>query len=157
MAAVSTESIAVRPKEFHFPLSVQHLGGRRVAAQVAGKQPIEIAPPPEFRGTDPTTWSPEDFLVAAAGSCLAVTFTGLAERAGLDYTGLSVDADGIAGVRDDGRFGFKRLFLTLEVEADPAGEARRLAEQAERTCLVSASLALPVETEIVVRQRAAAP
>ena len=70
MPATAT-SPRVRPKEFHFPLSVEHIGGRRVAARVAGKQAIEITPPPEFRGTDPTTWSPEDFLVAAAASCLA--------------------------------------------------------------------------------------
>ena len=29
--------------------------------------------PPEFKGTDPDLWSPEDAFVAAAGSCLAVT------------------------------------------------------------------------------------
>jgi organic hydroperoxide reductase OsmC/OhrA len=141
----------VRPKEFHFPLSVEHVGGRRVAARVAGKHPIEITPPPEFRGTDPTTWSPEDFFVAAAASCLAVTFTGLAAAEGLDYTGLTVDADGVAGVRQDERFGFTRLLMRLEVESDQVSDARRLAEQAERKCLVSASLDLPVETEIVVK------
>ena len=72
----------VRAKEFHFPLTVEWSGERRVAAKVEGKPPIEIAPPPVFRGTDPTTWSPEDFFVAAAASCLAVTFTGLAAKAG---------------------------------------------------------------------------
>ena len=84
-----------------------------------------------FRGTDPSTWSPEDFFVAAAASCLAVTFTGLAERAGLTYTSLSVDADGVAGKRADGRFGFTRLVLRLEVETDPADaeQARELAER----------------------------
>ena len=46
--------------------------------------------------------------------------------------------------------------MRLEVEAGDADEARRLAEQAEQTCLVSASLDLPVETEIVVRQAVAA-
>ena len=86
MTAPAATSSRVRPKEFHFPLSVEHIGGRRVAARVAGKPPIEITPPPEFRGTDPTTWSPEDFLVAAAASCLAVTFTGLAAREGLVYS-----------------------------------------------------------------------
>ena len=110
-------------------------------------------PPPEFRGTDPSTWSPEDFFVAAAASCLAVTFTGFAERAGLAYTSLRVDADGVAGSRADGCFGFKRLVLQLEVETDPAdGErARELAREAEDDCLVSASLDLPVETVIEVR------
>jgi organic hydroperoxide reductase OsmC/OhrA len=154
MAAAPAKSTAVRPKEFHFPLSVEHIGGRRVAARVAGKPEIEITPPPEFRGTDPTTWSPEDFLVAAAASCLAVTFTGLAARAGLDYSGLMVDADGVAGMRADERFGFTLLRMRLEVEAEQVDETRRLAEQAERTCLVSASLDLPVETEIVVVPRA---
>jgi organic hydroperoxide reductase OsmC/OhrA len=145
---------AVRPKEFHFPLSVEWIGERRVAAEVEGKPTIEVTPPPVFRGSDPATWSPEDFLVAAAASCLAVTFTGLAARAGLTYTKLKVDGDGVAGTRPDGRFGFTRLLLRLKVETDSADEepARQLAEQAEEICLVSASLDLPVETEIEVRR-----
>jgi organic hydroperoxide reductase OsmC/OhrA len=143
---------AVRQKEFHFPLSAEWIGERRVAARVPGKPAIEISPPPVFRGTDPTAWSPEDFLVAAAASCLAITFTGLAARAGLTFTSLKVDGDGIAGARSDGRFGFTRLLLRLQMESDQAEQARRLAEQAEATCLVSASLDLPVETLIEVRQ-----
>jgi peroxiredoxin-like protein len=147
----------VRPKEFHFPVKVAWRGERRVAAHVDGKEAIDIAPPTVFRGTDPTTWSPEDFLVAAAASCLAVTFTGLAERAGVDYSALVVDADGVAGMRADGRFGFTRLLLELEVETDAADEtqARALAEKAEATCLVSASLDLRVETVIRVSRRRA--
>ena len=143
----------VRTKEFHFPLSVEWIEGRRVAAHVDGKPEIEIATPPEFRGTDPSTWSPEDFLVAAAASCLAVTFAGLAERGELSYTRLKVDGDGVVGARPDGSFGFTRLALRLGVEVDPADVAlaRRLAEDAEATCLVTASLDLPVETEIDVR------
>lgn len=152
-----TTSRAVRRKEFRFPVSVELAGDRRVAAHVEGKHPIEIAPPPVFRGTDPTIWSPEDFLVAAAASCLAVTFTGLAARRELSYAGLRVDADGVVGLRPDGRFGFSRLLLRLEVEVGPADEmqARELAEAAEASCPVSASLDLPVETAIAVR--AAAP
>jgi len=143
----------VRPKEFHFPLTVEWVGDRRVAATVEGKKPVEIAPPPVFRGTDPATWSPEDFLVAAAASCLAVTFTGLADRDGLAYRALKVDGDGVCGTRDDGRFGFTRMLLRFEVETDSADEAqaRALAERAEETCLVSASLDFPVEAVIEVR------
>lgn len=157
MTTETRPAATVRPKEFHFPLSVEWVGERRVAARVEGKPAIEITPPPVFRGTDPTTWSPEDFFVAAAASCLAVTFTGLAARAGLAYTSLKVDADGVAGRRDDGRFGFTRLLLRLELETDIAHEekARELAEEAERTCLVSASLDLPVEATIVVRRPSA--
>ncbi len=55
MSAAATTTMAVRPKAFHFPLSVEWIGERRVAAQVEGKPTIEIAPPPVFRGTDPAT------------------------------------------------------------------------------------------------------
>lgn len=150
---------AARPKEFHFPVSAEWVGGRRVAAHVEGKPSIEIVPPPVFRGMDPAAWSPEDFFVAAAASCLAVTFTGLAERGGLSYTRLNVDADGIVGQRPDGRFGFTHLMLRLEIETDPSESERahELAEQAEATCLVAASLDLPVETTVSVNRNEGDP
>jgi organic hydroperoxide reductase OsmC/OhrA len=151
MSASAYASARPRPKEFHFPLTVEWIGERRVAARVDGKPPVEVAPPPVFRGVDPSLWSPEDFLVAAAASCLAVTFTGLAGRAGVTYEDLSVDADGVASMRGDGRFGFTRLALLLTVTGDEADELRQLAEKAEETCLVSASLAFPVDVEIDVR------
>jgi organic hydroperoxide reductase OsmC/OhrA len=150
MAATAPTQSAVRAKEFHFPLSVEWTGDRRVTVHVAGKHVIEVTPPPVFSRTDPTTWSPEDFLVAAAASCLAVTFTGLAARADLSYSLLKVDADGVAGSRDDGRFGFTRILLRLQIETAQAEQARELAEQAEHKCLVAASLDLPVETLIEV-------
>jgi organic hydroperoxide reductase OsmC/OhrA len=152
MANHARVTTSVRPKEFHFPVAVDWVGDRRVSASVDGKAPIEIAPPPVFSGTDPSTWSPEDFFVAAAASCLAVTFTGLAARAELDYSSLRVDADGIAGMRSDGHFGFTRLELHLRLETAPADEARalELADEAERKCLVSASLDLPVETLVEI-------
>ncbi len=154
MAAAVGTPVVVRPKEFHFPLTVEWIGERRVEARVEGKSTIEVTPPPVFRGTDPATWSPEDLFVAAAASCLAVTFTGLAARAGLSYSKLKVDADGIAGMRAERRFGFTRLLLHLEVETGRADEAqaRQLAQKAEETCLVAASLDVPVETEIEVRR-----
>lgn len=154
-AAAPETARGVRPKEFHFPVTVDWVGDRRVAATVEDKKPIEIAPPPVFRGTDPSAWSPEDFLVAAAASCLAVTFTGLAERDGLSYRGLKVDGDGVCGRRDDGRFGFTRLLLRFDVEVAPADRdrAQALAEKAEENCLVSASLDCPVEAVVEVRGR----
>jgi peroxiredoxin-like protein len=143
----------VRVKEFHFPLSVEWTAGRRVVARVEGKPGIEVAPPPEFRGVDPTTWSPEDFFVAAAASCLAVTFTGLAERAGLSFSSLEVHGDGVVGGREDGRFGFTNVVLRVALEIDPGDEeqTRELVRKAEETCLVSASLDVPVEVEVEIR------
>lgn len=158
MATADSATHAIRAKEFHFPLAVEWIGGRKVLARVDGKPSVEIAPPPEFRGTDPHVWSPEDFFVAAAASCLAVTFTGLAQREGLSVERLTVSGDGVAGRRPDGRFGFTRLELRIELEIEPAAHdlARALAKTAEETCLVTVSLDLPVETTVELRAPLAA-
>ena len=151
MTATVTSIASVRPKEFHFPVEIEWIGDRRVSAQVEGKHAVDACPPLVFAGDDASTWSPEDFFVAAAASCLAVTFTGIAARAGLDYDSLTVNADGICGKRPDGNFGFTSLWLRLELQtAANAAEARRLAERAEKTCLVAASLDVPIETTILV-------
>ena len=55
-------------------------------------------------------------------------------------------------MREDGHFGFTRLLLTIAVETDATDQqrTRELAQKAEATCLVSASLDLPIETAIEV-------
>ena len=143
----------VRYREFRFPVQVGWDGGRRTTARVEGKQSVRIATPPEFRGTDPELWSPEDAFVAAAGSCLAVTIAALAEREQLPLTDLSIQADGVVGRRDDGRFGFVRIEQTVELETDARHEeaARALVAKAEDGCLVTVSLALPVQTTVQIR------
>jgi peroxiredoxin-like protein len=143
----------VHYREFRFPVQVGWDGGRRTTARVDGKPSVRIATPPEFRGTDPELWSPEDAFVAAAGSCLAVTIAALAEREHLPLTGLSIQADGVVGRRDDGRFGFVRIEQTVELETDAGHEeaARALVAKAEDSCLVTVSLALPVQTTVKIR------
>jgi len=143
----------VHHKAFRFPVEITWEGGRRTMARVAGKHPLRIATPPEFRGTDPDLWSPEDALVAAAGSCLAVTIAALADRDQLPLHALSVHAEGVAGRRPDGRFGFVRIEQTVSLDVDGEHEdaARALVEKAHRGCLVTVSLDLPVETTVEVR------
>ncbi len=145
----------VRHKEFRFPVEIGWDGGRRTTARIDGKRDLAIATPPEFRGTDPELWSPEDAFVAAAGSCLAVTIVALAERDELTLHDLSVNADGIVGRRPDGRFGFVRIEQTVAVDVDAADEmaVRTLVAKAEDGCLVTVSLDLPVETTVEVRPR----
>ena len=143
----------VRYREFRFPVEIAWDGGRRTTASVDGKQPLAIATPPEFRGTDPDTWSPEDAFVAAAGSCLAVTIAALSEREQLPLRELSVTAVGVVGRRVDGKFGFVRIEQTVELTTDPEYEdaAQALVAKAEEGCLVTVSLDLPVQTTVNVR------
>jgi peroxiredoxin-like protein len=149
----------MRSREFRFPVEISWEGGRRTSAHVAGKQSLEIVPPPEFRGPDPSTWSPEDAFVTAAASCLAVTITGLVERTALPLHALAVSAEGVVGARDDGKFGFTAIHQTVDLETETGHEeeARSLVARAEDGCLVSVSLALPVETIVNVRTREAVP
>jgi organic hydroperoxide reductase OsmC/OhrA len=143
----------VHYREFRFPVEVGWDGGRRTTARVEGKPAVRIATPPEFRGTDPELWSPEDAFVAAAGSCLAVTIAALAEREHLPLADLSIQADGVVGRRDDGRFGFVRIEQTVELETDAGHEeaARALVARAEDGCLVTVSLDVPVQTTVQIR------
>ena len=143
----------VRYREFHFPAEIAWNGGRRASARVDGKPPLAIATPPEFHGSDPDTWSPEDAFVAAAGSCLVVTIAALAEREQFPLRELSVAADGVVGRRADGKFGFVRIEQTVELTTDAEHEdaARALVAKAEDGCLVTVSLDLPVQTTVNVR------
>ena len=143
----------VRTREIAFPLAVEWLGARRVLACVGGKPEVVVTPPPEFRGLDPHAWSPEDMLVASAATCLAVTFTGLAERAPIHLASLHVDAEGMVGEREDGHFGFTSIRLKLRIAVGPGDldVAATLAAEAEERCLVAASLALPVEVDVDLR------
>jgi organic hydroperoxide reductase OsmC/OhrA len=143
----------MRSKEIRFPLGVEWVGGRKVVARVNGKPEVELAPPPEFQGVSPDVWSPEDLFVAAAASCVAITLTGLAERQRVPLHRLEVAAQGLTGTRADDHYGFTRLVLAVELETDAGEEerARALAEEAGRTCLVTASMALPVDLTVDVQ------
>ena len=143
----------MRAKEFNFPVTIEWLGDTRVATRVSGKSEIETSSPPEFRGTNPTIWSPEDFFVAAAASCVAITLSGIAGRRDLPLHALTVNGEGTVGTREDGRFGFSRMTLRVEIETDEGmeGLAREVAQKADETCLVAVSLDLPVETVVEVR------
>jgi organic hydroperoxide reductase OsmC/OhrA len=140
-------------REFRFPVRIDWQGGRRTTVHVDGKQPVSIATPPEFKGTDPDLWSPEDAFVAAAGACLAVTIVALAEHERLPLRALDVQAEGVVGRREDGRFGFVRIEQRVSLETDDGHEddARALVAKAEAGCLVSVSLDVPVETAVEIR------
>ena len=142
----------MRVKEFNFPVTVEWLGDTRVASRVEGKREIETSSPPEFRGKDATIWSPEDFFVSAAASCLAITLQGIAERRDLPLHALTVSGEGVVGRRDDGAFGFTRIRLLVAIKTDTGQEelAREVAQKAEEGCLVAVSLDLPVELEVEV-------
>jgi organic hydroperoxide reductase OsmC/OhrA len=71
---------------------------------------------------------------------------------------LGVSASGEVGQRPEGSFGFVSVELDVLLETDSGfeAEARSAAEEAERSCLVAASLDTPVRLVLDVRAAAAA-
>ncbi len=145
-------------KTHRFPVRVRWIGGKRTVASVPGKHDLEIATPPEFHGGVEGVWSPEDLLVASVATCFAVTLVSLTRRRSIPLRALGVEAAGDVTQRPDGRYGFVAVALRVEVETEAGfeGELRGAAADAERSCLVSASLDTPVHLHVDVRTATAA-
>jgi organic hydroperoxide reductase OsmC/OhrA len=145
-------------RTYSFPVEVGWAGGRLTRVSLAGKQELQVATPREFEGGIPGVWSPEDLFVTATATCYLVTLVGVAERRGVPLRALGVRAAGEVTQRRDGRFGFVYIDLDVMLETDPGCEtdARSAAEEAERSCLVAASLDTPVLVALDVRAVAAA-
>jgi organic hydroperoxide reductase OsmC/OhrA len=154
----TAEASGVRAKEYRFPVRVEWIGGRDAVAGVLGKPPLAVAPPREFNpAADPAVWSPEDLFCNAAAACLAVGIARLARQERLPLVELDVVAEGVVGLRDDGRFGFTRLEQVVELVTESGFEAaaRDVVARAEASCLVAASLDLEIETTVICDTRAA--
>jgi organic hydroperoxide reductase OsmC/OhrA len=112
--------------------------------------PIHMGTPPEFGGTD-DVWSPEHLLVAAVVSCLKTTFDAYARRERISVHAWRATAK---GTLEKGRGGpvFTSIDLEVELETDRGDEARAVATlvTAERNCIVSRALSVPVHLETKV-------
>lgn len=117
-----------------------------VAVASKGLDTLMTAPPAEYGGPG-DRWSPETLLIAAVADCFVLTFRAIARASSLTWVDLRCDAEGeLDRVEHVTRFtGMTlRAFLTIPADGD-ADKATRLLEKAERTCLITNSLACPVE------------
>jgi organic hydroperoxide reductase OsmC/OhrA len=139
-------------KPYRFPVDVRWLEGKLTVASVAGKEPLEVATPPEFQGGVEGVWSPEDLFVGAVATCYTVTLISATRRRGVPVRSLEVRSFGDVSRRPDERFGFVGVDLAVELTTDPGyeAEARAAALDAESTCLVAASLDTPVHVHVAV-------
>jgi len=139
-------------KDYRYSIGVDWEGDRLTSVSSPGKPEIEVATPPEFKGGLAGVWSPEDLLVASVASCFSVTLVAVLERRDLPLRGLNVTGTGHVTARDDGHFGFVAIELTAKVTTDdPSVDAvRGAAKYAERACLVSMALDVPVHVDVVV-------
>jgi organic hydroperoxide reductase OsmC/OhrA len=139
-------------KEMQFPVSVRWRGGRVAHAHARGNDQLALAAPPEFRSGLDGYWTAEDLLVTSAASCFALTLAAVAERHDAPLLDATITATGHMSRRDDGRFGFTVIEIDAVLETASGGEdsVRRAAAEAERACLVSYALDVPVHIAVTI-------
>ncbi|HKB19638.1 MAG TPA: OsmC family protein [Gaiellaceae bacterium] len=140
-------------KDYRYRVGVEWEGGRRTHVSSPGKLELEVATPPEFKGGLAGVWSPEDLLVASVATCYAVTLVAVLERRDLPLRELHVSGTGHLTTRDDSRFGFVAIELTVTLATDERSvdAVLRAAKHAERACLVSTALDIPVHVGLIVK------
>jgi len=140
--------VNIRTKSYKYVTSVRWTGEKRGMMTVAGKPPVEVATPPEFKGHD-GIWSPEDLYVASVKSCIMTTFLAFAGRAGIAFEEYESEAEGVLEFVD-GKFLFTRITVRPRIVLRP-GEDRAKAEEilrkVEADCLISNSIRTEVTIE----------
>jgi organic hydroperoxide reductase OsmC/OhrA len=149
--------IKMKPKTFHYDVSVRWSREKRGVLATAGKPDLEVASPPEFRG-HPGIWSPEDLLVAAVNACTMTTFLSAVMRRGIDVVSYESDATGtLESV--DGQFRFTRVVLKPRIvvaREDQRDAALAAFHEAEAGCLIARSVVAKIEAEPRIEARAPA-
>ena len=123
-----------------------------------GRRTLATAPPREFGGPG-DAWSPEHLFLAAIEACFLFTFRAVAQSSKLEFVDINIHAEGTVD-RQAGATKFTDIVLrprlTFARGVNRAMVAAVVAK-AEKSCLVSASLAtaVRVEPEIVENEVAA--
>lgn len=131
---------------------------RRGLVEVAELPPITTSPPPEFKG-EPGFWTPEHLFVAALESCLMTTFLAIAEKSRLHVVSYRSSALAKLEWTDGSGLAFTRVLMRPIIKVqreEDTGKAQRLLEKAEKHCLVTKALNIPVQCDanIVVSEAA---
>lgn len=119
-----------------------------VAIASPGLAALQTAAPAEFGGPG-DQWSPETLFVASVADCLVLGFRAIARASSLPWVSLRCEGEGVLDrVERTIKFTSITLRACLTVpEGTGPEKAKRILDKAERSCLVSNSLACPVHLE----------
>ena len=117
-----------------------------------GNPEITVATPPDFGGPH-NTWSPEQLLTGAVGTCLMTSALYF-----LDQEGVAVQSymSNATGTMDRAREGLAFMGVSVEISITVADEAdvekaRQAVLRAEKGCPVSKALHFPVRVHADIR------
>ena len=139
--------------EMHFRTEYRWTGESRGMIELgAGRQDLEVAPPPEFKGPK-GLWSPEDLFVSSIETCFFLTLMFHLKQNKVKLFEYSSKADGRLE-RVDGKMWFSQvdLYPVLVSDADRT-KAEEILEKAEQDCLVARSIKTRIVLHPQVEQR----
>ncbi len=127
----------------HYSVDASARDTGQVTLTAEGLPALQTAPPAQFDGPG-DQWSPETLLIAAIADCFVLTFRAIARASNLAWATLRCHATGqLDRIEGGARFTHVALHASLIVPAaTDTGKARRLLEKAEKTCLITNSLAV---------------
>ncbi|NWN97315.1 MAG: OsmC family protein [Bacillus sp. (in: Bacteria)] len=141
--------------EHHFHLQAHWPGLRNDVGDIAvGNLVTKISIPPEMDGPGVGT-NPDEMLLGAAATCYIITLAAMMQRSHLDKKDLLMESEGIVDVTN-GVFTYKKIIHrpTIILKEDATFEdeklAQRLAEKAEKSCMISRTIQGNVELELQV-------
>ena len=128
-------------KSFRYRAKTDWASARQGTLSGAGKAPVVVGSPPEFRGR-PEFWSPEELLVGSVNTCLMLTFLSLAQAKNLVPAGYDSEAEGLLE-HVDGKYRITEVAVRPRVTLNGAAElepARQIMAGVEAQCFISNSI-----------------
>ena len=118
----------------------------------AGNLKTKVSIPPEMDGPGIGT-NPDEMLLGAAATCYIITLAAMMEHSKLEKKALSMESVGVVDVTK-GIITYKKIIhkphIVLKADASERDEslARRLAEKAESSCMISRAIQGNVTVEL---------
>lgn len=109
---------------------------------------IHFTAPTEFGGFE-GRWTPEELLLAALAGCFTTTLRSISGSAQFDFTDLEVETSGTVRKADPG-YGFSEIVIRPKLKIAASKEREHtldLLKKAERLCLVSRTIDVPLRFE----------
>jgi organic hydroperoxide reductase OsmC/OhrA len=123
-------------------------GGTGLAKSDSAPNAIHFTVPTDFGGLE-GRWTPEELLLAAIAGCFTTTVRTIAGSAQFEFTDLEVEARGTICKAESG-YGFTEIVVRPSLKIASLEErehALELLKKAERLCLVSRALDVPLKFE----------
>ncbi|QHZ46928.1 OsmC family protein [Bacillus sp. NSP9.1] len=143
----------------HFYLQADWPGKRNDVGRIeSGNLKTDISIPNEMDGPGAGT-NPDEMLLGAAATCYIITLAAMMERSGLEKEELTMESEAVVDVTN-GVFTYEKIIHRPLIRLQKGASekevtlARRLAEKAETSCMISravqGNVAIELEPEIIV-------